>query len=30
MSHILGYLNKNGEPISGVEEYWEEYLRGKD
>lgn len=30
MSHILGYISKDGHPISGIEEYWDEYLKGKD
>ena len=29
-SHILGYLDKNGNPITGVEEFRDTILKGKD
>jgi cell division protein FtsI/penicillin-binding protein 2 len=30
MSHILGYVNEDGDPFYGVEKFFEEQLRGKD
>ncbi|MFA7284611.1 MAG: penicillin-binding protein 2 [Candidatus Absconditabacterales bacterium] len=30
LAHVLGFLTKNGKPLYGVEEYRDEYLKGKD
>ncbi|HMY80587.1 MAG TPA: penicillin-binding protein 2 [Candidatus Absconditabacterales bacterium] len=30
LSHVIGYLTKDGSPISGIEEYRDELLKGKD
>lgn len=29
-SHILGFVDKNGRPLYGIEEYRDEYLKGRD
>jgi penicillin-binding protein 2B len=30
LSHTLGYVNKDGEPQYGIEQYFDPFLRGED